>query len=211
VIAAWAGIRPLAAKDNGDSVAASREHAIAVTPSGVVTITGGKLTTFRVMGADTVDVALRQLGRSAPLSRSESTPLAWDIARTRDMVVDDATRETRDPAMALHLVANYGTDWAPVWRAIQAEADEAERIVPALPYRLGEMSYACRVEMACTLSDLLIRRTRIAFETRDHGRSIAPRVALHVAPVLGWTAANIAAEIGRYDDEITRIFTVDPA
>lgn len=209
VVAAWAGIRPLAATDTGDSVAASREHAIAVTPAGVVTITGGKLTTFRVMAADTVDVALRQMGRSAPPSRSGSTPLAWDVARSRDEVVDEATRETGDAALALHLVSAYGTAWPSVWRAIESEPGGAERIDPALPYRFGEMSYGCRAEMACTLSDLLIRRSRIAFETRDHGRSIAPRVAVYVGPVFGWSAAAIAAEIGRYDGEITRIFTVD--
>jgi glycerol-3-phosphate dehydrogenase len=209
VIAAWAGIRPLAAVDTGDSVAASREHAIGVTPGGVVTITGGKLTTFRVMAADTVNVALRQLARSAPPSRSERTPLAWDLTKSRDAVVGEATRETGDASLALHLVANYGIAWLSVWRAIESEPGGAERINPALPYRLGEMTYACRAEMAFTLSDLLIRRTRIAFETRDHGRSVAPRVAIHVGPVLGWSAAIIAAEIERYESEITRIFTVD--
>ncbi len=210
VIAAWAGIRPLAAVDTGDSVAASREHAIAVTPGGVVTITGGKLTTFRVMAADTVDVALRRLGRSAPPSRSQRTPLGWDIAKSREAVVDEATRAIRDPTLARHLVSNYGIAWPSVWRAIDSEPGGAERLSPALPYRLGEASYACRAEMALTLSDLLIRRTRIAFETRDHGRSAAPRVAVHVAPALGWSAAAIAAEIERYEAESARIFTVDP-
>lgn len=210
VIAAWAGIRPLAAVDTGDSVAASREHAIAVTPSGVVTITGGKLTTFRVMAADTVAVALRQLGRSAPRSRSESTPLAWDLTKSRESVIDDATEATGNASLALHLVASYGNDWPAAWGAILSEPGGGERIDPALPYRLGELRYACRAEMAYTLADLLIRRTRIAFETRDHGSSIAPRVAVHVAPLLGWTAAAIAAEIERYERQITRIFTVDP-
>jgi glycerol-3-phosphate dehydrogenase len=210
VIAAWAGIRPLAAGDTSDSVAASREHAIAVTPAGVVTITGGKLTTFRVMAADTVDVVLRQLGRSAPPSRSESIALAWDMSKSRESVVDEAARQTGDMELAGHLVASYGIAWRSAWRAIETEPSGTKRIDPALPYCLGEMHYAAQAEMACTLSDLLIRRTRIAFETPDHGRSIAPLVAIHVGPALGWSAATIAAEIERYDGEITRIFTVDP-
>jgi glycerol-3-phosphate dehydrogenase len=211
VVSAWAGIRPLAASGGADSVAASREHAIAVTPAGVVTITGGKLTTFRVMAAETVNVALRQLGRSAPPSQSEDTPLAWDVAKRRGSVVDEAARETGDAALAVHLVAGYGARWPLVWRAIGSEPDGAERIDPTLPYRLGEMRYAAQAEMAYTLSDLLIRRTRIAFETRDHGQSIAPRVALQVGPVFGWSAAAIATEIERYDREVARIFTVDEA
>jgi len=211
VISAWAGIRPLAATASEDSVAASREHAIAVTPAGVVTITGGKLTTFRVMAAETVRVALRQLGRSAPPSRSESSPLAWNISNSRETVIEVATRETGDAVLANHLVGSYGSAWPSAWRTIESEPYGSEPIDPALPYRLGEMRYACRSEMACTLADLLIRRTHIAFETRNHGRSIARTVALHVAPVLGWTAAAIATEIERYEVEIDRMFTIDRA
>jgi glycerol-3-phosphate dehydrogenase len=209
VIAAWAGVRPLAAKAGaGDSVSASREHSIAVTPVGVVTITGGKLTTFRVMAAQTVDIALRQLGQRAPRSRSEQTSLAWDPAQTLDSVVMAATAATGDASLAAHLVASYGAAWPAAWREIRAP-DGAEPIEPGAVYRLGEMRYACRSEMAATLGDLLIRRTHLAFETRDHGRSAALRVARYVAPLLGWTPTDIETEVQRYAVEVGRMFSVD--
>lgn len=210
VIAAWAGIRPLAATNSGDSVSASREHAIAVTPAGVVTITGGKLTTFRVMAAQTVDAALKQLGRSAPASGSEDAPLGWDLSMNRGDVIDEAARETGDPALGTHLVSSYGVAWRAVWRAISTEPDGTVMIDAALPYRLGELIYSCRAEMAHTLSDLLMRRTRIAFEMRDHGRQVASRIAIAVAPALGWSAAGIAAERERYEADVARTFTIDP-
>ena len=212
VISAWAGIRPLAAiASAGDSVSASREHAIAVTPAGVVTITGGKLTTFRVMGAQTVDIALRELGQIAPPSQSAETPLGWDETETVEGVVAVATATTGDARLAAHLVGCYGAAWPAAWREIQSAPGGAERVDLRSLCRLGEMRYACNAEMACTLADLLIRRTRLAFETRDHGRSAAVRVAQHVAPLLGWTAADIAAEVDRYGRAVDQMFSVDPA
>jgi glycerol-3-phosphate dehydrogenase len=75
-------------------------------------------------------------------------------------------------------------------------------IVSGLPYRMGTMSWAVEHELACTLGDLLIRRTHIAFETRDNGRAAARRVSAF----LGWDAK----EIDRYEAEVDRIFAIDP-
>jgi glycerol-3-phosphate dehydrogenase len=161
------------------------------------------------MAAQTVDVALRQLGQSAPPSRSERTPIAWDPARSVDSVFAAAAEGTGDASLAAHLVASHGIAWPAVWREIDSP-DGAERVVPEAVYRLGEMKYACVNEMASTLGDLLVRRTPVAFETRDHGRSAAPRVARYVAPLLGWTATDIEREVERYALEAGRMFNVDP-
>jgi glycerol-3-phosphate dehydrogenase len=211
VIAAWAGIRPLAAQAAaGDSVSASREHSIAVTPGGVVTITGGKLTTFRVMAAQAVDIALRELGQTAPPSQSESTPLAWNAETSVETVVASASETIGDAALAAHLVAAYGSAWTAVWDEIRTAPDGGEHVVPDLAYRLGEIRYACINEMASTLADLLIRRTHIAFETRDHGRAASARIAGYVSPLLGWTEADVQTHVKRYAAESARIFSVDP-
>jgi glycerol-3-phosphate dehydrogenase len=211
VIAAWAGIRPLAAQESaGDSVSASREHSIAVTPGGVVTITGGKLTTFRVMAAQTVDIALRELGQTAPPSHSERTPLAWSAETSVDVAIALASETTGDAALAAHLVAAYGSAWTVVWDEIRTAPGGLDPVVPHLVYRLGEMRYACTSEMASTLADLLVRRTHIAFETRDHGRAAAARIAGYIAPLLAWTDAEIQMQLERYAGEAARIFSVDP-
>jgi glycerol-3-phosphate dehydrogenase len=210
VIAAWAGIRPLAAAaTGGDSVSASREHAITVTPAGVVTITGGKLTTFRVMAAQTVDVALLQLRREAPPSGSEDAPIAWDVSASLDRVVGEARAASGDAALGAHLVASYGCRWHEAWASIRSEPGGAERLAPSTPARMGELRYSCRRELACGVGDLLIRRTRLAYQLQDHGQSIADRVARYVAPTLGWPEENVGAEVARYRTEVDRIFSID--
>jgi glycerol-3-phosphate dehydrogenase len=171
VISAWAGIRPLAASDTGDPVAASREHVVSVSPAGVVTITGGKLTTFRIMAEQTVDRALHAAGRKKIASRTANVPI--ESGRRRPRVNADSP------------IGDTGYAWE-------------------------DFRFSCESEMARTLGDLLIRRTHLAFETKDHARSIAPRVAEYVAPVLGWSESDRARELRRYDDEVESIFGVEP-
>lgn len=163
VVAAWAGIRPLMATTKSAN-SASREHAVERAGDGTITITGGKLTTFRVMARDVVDVAQRALGR----------------------------RKTRSDT-GHHLLPDAGAS---------AVDGNSPVIVDGLPYRLDAMRLGVEEEMACTLGDLLIRRTHIAFETRDNGRAAA-RI---VAAFLGWSAREVA----RYDAEVERLFTIDP-
>ncbi len=172
VIAAWAGIRPLVARTNrGDPGSASREHAITRTKRGVLTVTGGKLTTYRAMAEQCVDAAVRTLGSRVRPCDTARTPL-------------DAPRPAPRPS-DLPLVA--GLQW-----------------------READVAHAALHEMAETVGDVLIRRTTLAFETRDHGRSVAPRVAAILGEHLRWTDAGIANAVAEYAREVERIFAVDP-
>lgn len=198
VVAAWAGIRPLM-PTSGSSVAASREHSID-RAGATVTITGGKLTTYRVMARQVVDVVQQALSR-----RRTPAPTATRLLPGGEVDVGAAVTEAArvaDATRATHLVHAYGD----AWRDVHAycDADDASRapVVAGLPYRLGEMRWSVDHEMAATLGDVLIRRTRIAFETRDNGRE----AARGVAAFLGWDDA----ELSRYEAEVTRTFSVDP-
>ena len=167
VVAAWAGIRPLM-PTSGSSVAASREHLV-TRGARTVSITGGKLTTYRVMARQVVNVARAMLGmprRDAPTGERRFTG------------------ETPTPT--------------------------GEGIVAGLPYRTGDVRWGIDHELACTLGDLLIRRTHVAFETKDNGRAAARRIAPDVAKALGWDEARQRRELERYDAEVARIFTIDP-
>ena len=167
VVSAWAGIRPLM-PTTGSSVSASREHAIG-HHDGSVTITGGKLTTYRVMARQVVDVVQRVLGTGGHRGRSD-----------RRLLPDDSR----------------------AMNALCASSPELRaEIVSGLPYRMGEMRWGVERELACTLGDLLIRRTHLAFETPDNGRAAARRVA----GFLGWDAK----ELERYESEVARMFTID--
>jgi glycerol-3-phosphate dehydrogenase len=165
VIAAWAGIRPLM-PTSADEGSASREHSIKRSARGTVTITGGKLTTYRVMARQTVDVLAKVLGTRGRASTG-TTPLP----------------EVPEPGGA--------------------------PIVNGLRWRTGAIRHGIESEFACTLGDLLIRRTHVAFETRDNGRAAARAIAPEVAGYLGWDDARTAKELERFDAEASRIFSID--
>lgn len=103
----------------------------------------------------------------------------------------------------------HGSAWQRVWMRGETDARMRERIIPELPYILAEMPHAVEEEHACTLADLLIRRTHIAFETEDNGRAAARRVAAVIAPLLGWDVAQIDRQLEAYGAEARRIFAVD--
>lgn len=215
VISAWAGIRPLAASDTGNPVAASREHVISVTPAGVITITGGKLTTFRIMAAQTVDVALRHAGRAVTPSKTANVPIGWAAPRTpRDIAplqiaIADAFRGAGRDSRVARMVIRYGSKWAEAMRILDASDQEAARIHPDHTYRYADLRFACDHEAARTLGDLLIRRTHLAFERHDNARSLARQVADYVAPLLGWSASDIAIHLDLYESEVTNLFGID--
>jgi glycerol-3-phosphate dehydrogenase len=178
VVSAWAGIRPLATGSEGNPSAASREHSIVTDASGVVHITGGKLTTYRSMAAEIVDKVEGSLGRKPERSPTDSVALpgaerAQEIARLQ-----------------------------------REDARLSESLVPGLPYTGAHLVYGVAREMAKSLSDLLIRRMHLAFETRDHGVSVAARAADIVAPLLGWNDQTKSARVREFKQDIERMFAI---
>ena len=201
VVSAWSGIRPLM-PSGGSSVQASREHAIDRAGS-TVTITGGKLTTFRVMAREVVDVVQDVLA----MPRRRST--TGERVLPGGDLDDPVSHGTPSDTFAEHLLRCYGTFASDVSALCASSAAAERRLDATLPYRMGEMRWAVERELACTLGDLLIRRTHLAFETRDNGRSAARGVAAFVGPLLGWDATRQHAELARYDAEAARIFAVN--
>jgi glycerol-3-phosphate dehydrogenase len=210
VVSAWAGIRPLAARGaTGAPSSASREHSIEESVPGLVRVTGGKLTTYRSMAEEIVDHVERQLGRSSAASRTATLPLAGGDLHDPQEEVAHAVAATGDEAIARRLVMAYGTAWHGVWSLTQADPALAAAVEPGLPYLHAELLHAVTHEQAATLGDLLIRRTPVAFETRDHGRSAARRIAHVVGRWMRWTDVEIDEAVSGYDAESGRIFRVE--
>jgi glycerol-3-phosphate dehydrogenase len=207
VVSAWAGIRPLLPTKDDTPGSATREHLVQTSESGVVTITGGKLTTYRVMANDVLSAVVNRLGRKLPFDSTRNVPLPGGDFNSLSDLIDEATRTIGDRRLAEHLAGTYGTRWTTVWTDVSAPGG-SERLDDALPYVVGELWYSVRHELACTLGDLLVRRTHLAFETRDHGMAVAERVAPIVAPLLGWDADATHRALHDYDREIERIFVV---
>lgn len=210
VVSAWAGLRPLAAgpASGSDPGSISREHTIAETSAGMVSVTGGKLTTYRAMSSEVVDVVQRAIGSAHVRCRTADEPLAGgdipDVAGT----IAEAALLIEDHAIAERLVLAHGSAWRAVWALTQSEPALREPIEPGHPYLLAELRYAAQHEFARTLADLLVRRTPVAFETADHGRSAARRLAPMVALWMGWSGAATSAALDAYDVDIARLFTI---
>lgn len=220
VITAWAGIRPLAAKraGSGGANAASREHAIQHRADGLVSVTGGKLTTYRAMSVDVLEHAAKELRNGSTKGAlqeaavaSRTTPLPGGDIESRHGTINDAHAATGDAAVAERLALAYGSRWRNVWSYAQRDHSLSKRLVQDLPYCLAEVAHAVEREMACTLSDVLVRRTHIAFETRDNGRGVAKRITPLMAALLGWSLEQQERALVDYNAEMTRLFSIDPS
>jgi glycerol-3-phosphate dehydrogenase len=210
-VSAWAGLRPLKADDGGanDPSAASREHTIAEQVPGLVSVTGGKLTTYRAMASQVVDAVQKSIGAPRTASRTAHVPLAGGALTNLEAELVAAAAEIGDAAVARRLVQAHGDEWRKIWRLAADDPVLAERVEPSRPYLLAELRHAHREEQAVTLGDLLIRRTPLAFETRDHGRAAARRIASHVARWSGWSPVEMRAAISEFDAEVERMFRVE--
>ena len=175
VTGSWAGLRPLVVSDDGSgsgrTADLSRRHLVTTSDDGVITVTGGKLTTYRRMAEDTVDAVMSRLGR-----RARCRTKRWRLFG------HDGRREREIDAM------------------IAAETELGEPLVPGLPYTRAEAVYAARHEMVDTLDDVLSRRTRALLFDRDASRRAAPSVAALIAPILGWDEDRVAREIASFEE-----------
>ena len=192
VVGTWAGLRPLLRAGRSTRTAdLSRKHTVQVAPSGVVTVTGGKLTTYRRMAADAIDAALHALDEPARPSRTKHLRLfGGDGIAPPEAALEPSTHE--------HLTGRYGTE-AEVVRALTVDdPDLAEPLVPGLPYLRAEARYAVQHEMARTLDDVLSRRTRARLLARDASADAAVSVAELVGRDLGWSAAERDAQVSAY-------------
>lgn len=169
ILAVFAGLRPLIRRGATSTARLSREHLVDVSRSGIVTITGGKWTTYRKMAQDAVDLAARSGGLAASTSQTASLPL----------------HGAQSAAQHDEPLSEYGTDAADVLRLAAVDASLAARLDPRLPYTGAQVVYAVRAEMARTVDDVLARRTRASFLDADAARAAAPRVAELMSAELG--------------------------
>jgi glycerol-3-phosphate dehydrogenase len=163
VVASWAGLRPLLASGGRSASDLSRRHAIYESPPGLLTITGGKLTTYRAMAEDLVDRACRMLDEPAPCrTTSIRLGLSRDLEETFDAARTEAGRLGLDPGPARRLVERYGDDWIEAVRLIAADRSLGEPVVDGFPVLRVELDLARTREMALTDDDVFARRTRLS-------------------------------------------------
>jgi glycerol-3-phosphate dehydrogenase len=192
VVGAWAGLRPLVHEEGRSPSEISRKDEIAVSPSGLITIAGGKLTTYRRMAERVVEAALSLLQRTAPAGRSSSEPLAGGDLAADPVVAGFVPGEIRARLRAVH-----GSDAGEVC-ALADDLASWEPLAPDVPLSPAEVRHAVRREMACTLADVLERRSRLALFATERACAVAPKVAALVGAELGWSDERRDAELAAF-------------
>ncbi len=199
ILSVYAGYRPLVKSRGARAAELSRTHVVLQENNGMVTIVGGKLTTYRRMAQDTVDVLAKRDGMpiSHPTEKLLLTgAIGWRNARQE---IEGRSRQLGlAPESVKHLEDNFGGHASEVLDLIEEEKSLGERLVSDLPYLRAEVIYACRAEMAMTLEDVLARRTRIILEDGARGADIAPEVATLMAGELGWSREQTNAQVEQY-------------
>lgn len=198
IVGTWAGLRPLVkSASSGRTADLSRRHRVAASHSGVITVTGGKLTTYREMAADTVDEVVRDVLRDAAppgASKCRTRKLRLRGADGYDSVALAAAGFPHTPASSVqHLAERYGGEARAVMSLIETDPTLAEPLVAGLPYLRAEALYAARYEMALSVDDVLSRRTRARLWARDAAAAAADDVAALIGPELGWSSEQAAA------------------
>jgi glycerol-3-phosphate dehydrogenase len=196
----YAGLRPLLAGESEETSALSREHAVARVVPGLVSIAGGKYTTYRVMAADAVDYATEDLPRRIAPSCTDRVPLlgADGYFAMRNQVDTLAGEYGLHPHRVRHVLDRYGSLIGDVLdpglddRALLATVPEAP------DYLVAEIRYAVTHEGALHLEDVLTRRTRISIEYPHRGVDCARQVADLMGDILGWDDATRGREIDNY-------------
>jgi len=199
IVGVFAGLRPLVMGSAESTAQLSREHSITEPEPGLITIAGGKFTTYRVMAEDTVDRACETVGIDAPPTTTDQIPLVGAVGYR-------SLKRNKEA-----LAARYGLPHTQIDRLLHRYGGEIERVLgqaaddPALletlpsgSYLAAEVLFAVEHEGALHLDDVLTRRTRLSIECDDRGIDAAPLVAQIMAGVLGWDAETVDLELDHY-------------
>jgi glycerol-3-phosphate dehydrogenase len=218
VLSTWAGLRPLIHEEAATASDVSREHQIYQREDGVLLIAGGKLTTYRLMAQETVDVALRWLkdidsdlfeDRKLARSNTGARPLPGAVgldepsqAAVRRLATALAAEEGIDPETADHLVDVYGTRARVLTHMMRSDRTLAGMMQPDLPYLWAEVAFAVERDLARTVDDVLGRRVPLLLVGGDQGLDVAARTADMIGARLGWDRAVRHRELERYQREV---------
>lgn len=200
VLAAWSGIRPLVIDPSSkDTQSISRNHVVEVSPSGLVTIAGGKWTTYRSMAVDALDAAIEACNLDPPQkSQTDGMILDGGYEWTPNHYISVAQSYGLESEVARHLSHTYGDRAVEVAKLAAVTGKRypviSKRLVEDFPYIEAEVKYACK-EYACKAVDVIARRTRLAFLNVDAALEALPRVLEIMQVELGWSDEKKQAEM----------------
>ncbi len=202
---AFAGVRPIVDQALCSENSLSRRHQIQVDAARqLITVSGGKLTTFRRMAEQAVDEIDKLLQRpvvSDPLRRELRHAPIWPgltrprLESLRGALNQRARAHGLSGEVVEHLIRNYGQDGAAIVEEIACRPERGRPLADRLPYCLAELAYLCRSEKVCHLLDLVKRRTPLYFLADAAGLDFLPEVVDQLAPITGWNAVQCEDEL----------------
>jgi glycerol-3-phosphate dehydrogenase len=205
IVSVYAGLRPLLAGESDQTSKLSREHAVSRIMPGLVSIAGGKYTTYRVMARDVIDGAVRQLQnqdaqRLIPPSLTADIPVvgAAGFRELWDQREDLAAEHEVDLTLIEHLLHRHGDRTAVVLDLIAQDSTLGQRLHAEAPYVRAEVVVAVTDEGAQSIEDVLVRRMRLALEVPDGGRAIALATAGLMAPWLDWSESEVEQALNEF-------------
>ena len=221
VVSTWAGLRPLIAPEPevGEMAESqvSREHQIVIGEDGLITIAGGKLTTYRKMAQECVDVAVNLLTLSGKLpedlqsGETTKVPLPGGVGWPED---DDHAKvavelaEVCDcdisAAVARHLVDTYGMRALELAKMCAADPSLTEPIVPGRIEIMAQVDFGVKEELAASVSDVMTRRTQIFFRDFEQGLGSVEKVATRMAHLIGWSDEEKQKSVDEYKVDVAR-------
>ncbi|MFA5918292.1 MAG: glycerol-3-phosphate dehydrogenase [Candidatus Nanopelagicaceae bacterium] len=201
IIGVYAGLRPLVSK-KADALTTklSREHTVDRPAPGFVSIAGGKYTTYRVMAEDVIDLAAKELTEEVSSSITSKLPIVG--ADGYSALVQQISLLSSETGLAesqvLHLLDRYGSLMSEILDLITEDSSLAEPLANDLPYLRAEIHYAASHEGARSVDDVVSRRTRISFESRENGVELLDEISKIIAPILGWNRIERVQSVERY-------------
>ena len=205
VLATWAGVRPLIREESKSTRDTSREDAVWVSPPGLITVAGGKLTTYRQMARRVLKLADPDLGPApGPPERTATVPLpgalvgpagleAYHAERSRDLIEAGV-----EPAVVERLCWLYGSQLDDLLALADDDRSWLEPLHPEVPALRGEVRLAVEREMALTLVDFMDRRAALLLFSPNFGLAAADAAADIMAEALGWDADRRNRELAAY-------------
>ena len=188
VLSVFVGLRPLIGNSKGPTKSVSREHLILESESGLITITGGKWTTYRYMAEQVVNRVCQRIGASDRMCVTSDLPIYG--------YSDDNDRDA--------MYSEYGSDRLALIKTIQEDAQGDEPLHPDLPFVMGQVTWALKHEMAHTVEDVLARRMRALFLNAAASIEMAPAVAQKMASYLDKDSDWIEKQVSSFTSLASR-------
>lgn len=219
IISTWAGLRPLIAEGTGDALdesQVSREHKIVIGRQGLITIAGGKLTTYRRMSQEVVETVLKLLRLSNklpeglevpgtdtnPLPGADGWPPDDDHERVASEVLAAAGPGTIDLDIARNLANTYGMLGLEIGAWLKADPSLAEPLIEGRPEILAQVDWGVQRELAATATDIMIQRTQLFYRDLDQGLGCVGRVAERMGEILGWSPEIVRRNVAQYEHDV---------